>query len=91
MTTHQHTAFSAARTGQIRMALSAATLSLLIALITIRAGAQTYDAAAQFSGTDNPNGVWSYGCTESLGAAFHLYTQQIPIFSGLYNWHNVPL
>ena len=78
MTTHQHTAFSAARTGQIRMALSAATLSLLIALITIRAGAQTYDAAAQFSGTRNPNGVWSYGCTQSLGAAFQLYTQQIP-------------
>ena len=78
MTTHQHTAFSAARTGQSRMALSVATLSLLIALIPIRAGAQTYDAAAQFSGTDNPNGVWSYGCTQSLGAAFHLYTQQIP-------------
>ena len=86
MTTHQHTAFSAARTGQIRMALSAATLSLLIALITIRAGAQTYDAAAQFSGTDNPDGVWSYGCTQSLGAAFHLYTQQVPIFSGVYDW-----
>ena len=65
MTTQQDTPFAAARTGRIRVALSAATLSLLIALITIRAGAQTYDAAAEFSGTDNPNGVWSYGCTGS--------------------------
>ncbi len=49
-----------------------------------------YDAAAQFSGTDNPNGVWSYGCTESLGAAFQLYTQQIGSISGLYDWTTAP-
>jgi hypothetical protein len=49
-----------------------------------------YDAAAQFSGTDNPNGVWSYGCTESLGAAFQLYTQQIGSISGLYDWSTAP-
>ena len=47
--------------------------------------AQAYDAAAQFSSTQNPNGVWSYGCTQSLGATFHLYTQQTPVI-GLYNW-----
>lgn len=51
---------------------------------------QPYDAAAQFSGTDNPNGVWSYGCTESLGAAFQLYTQQIGSISGLYDWTTAP-
>jgi hypothetical protein len=31
----------------------------------------TYDAAADFSGTANPNGVWSYGYTDSLGGSFH--------------------
>jgi hypothetical protein len=49
-----------------------------------------YDAAAQFSGTDNPNGVWSYGCMESLGAAFQLYTQQIGSISGVYDWTTAP-
>ncbi len=44
-----------------------------------------YDAAAQFSGTDNPNGVWSYGCTQSLGAAFQLTQPNTPQ-PGLYQW-----
>jgi hypothetical protein len=47
---------------------------------------QAYDAAAQFSSTQNPNGAWSYGCTKSLGATFHLFTQQTPISAGLYDW-----
>ncbi len=46
---------------------------------------KSYDAAAQFSATANPNGVWSYGWSQSTGATFHLYTQQLP-FSGVYNW-----
>jgi len=91
MTTPQDTLFAAARTGQIRMTLSAATLLLIIALIPFRAGAQTpvYDAATDFSITSNPDGVWSYGCTESLGAAFQLYTQSIPftgVGTGVWAW-----
>jgi hypothetical protein len=46
---------------------------------------QPYDAAAQFSGTANPTGVWSYGCSQSLGASFQLDTQQIQN-NGLYGW-----
>ena len=86
MTTQQGTGFAAARTGQIRMALSAATLSLLIALITIRAGAQTYDAAANFSSTSNPNGVWSYGWSQSRGSAFDLDLQVDYPAAGLPAW-----
>jgi hypothetical protein len=49
----------------------------------------SYDAATQFSSTQNPNGVWSYGCTQSLGATLHLYTRQTPI-DGLYDWGTAP-
>lgn len=37
-----------------------------------------YDAAADFSPTSNPNGVWSYGWSATLGGAFQLYTQSGP-------------
>lgn len=33
----------------------------------------TYDAASQFSATNNPSGVWSYGYTYALGGTFNLY------------------
>jgi hypothetical protein len=33
-----------------------------------------YDPAANFSATNNPNGVWSYGWTQSLGSAFNFDT-----------------
>jgi hypothetical protein len=52
---------------------------------------QAYDAAAQFSSTQNPNGVWSYGCSQSLGATFHPYTQQTPLSNGLYDWGTAPV
>src|SRR5271157_853557 len=32
----------------------------------------TYNAAADFSATSNPNGVWSYGWSSSLGSTFNL-------------------
>lgn len=34
-----------------------------------------FSAVGQFSSTSNPNGTWSYGYSETLGGAFHLYTQ----------------
>jgi hypothetical protein len=39
-----------------------------------RARADIYDAAADFSATSNPNGVWSYGYSTTLGGTFNLYT-----------------
>jgi len=90
MTMQQENPFPAARTSQIRMALSAATLSLLLALSSIRGSAQTYDAAADFSPTSNPNGVWSYGCTESLGSTFYLYTQ-VDFGNDIYQWLTAPV
>ncbi len=33
----------------------------------------TYDVAADFSATNNPNGVWSYGWSSTLASAFNLY------------------
>jgi hypothetical protein len=33
-----------------------------------------YDATADFSPTSNPNGVWSYGYSTTLGGTFNLYT-----------------
>jgi hypothetical protein len=49
----------------------------------------SYDAAAQFSSTQNPNGVWSYGCTQSLGATFYVYTRET-LIDGLYDWGTAP-
>lgn len=37
-----------------------------------------YDAAADFSATNNPNGVWSYGESATLGSPFQLYSQAGP-------------
>jgi hypothetical protein len=38
-------------------------------LATVSAAGR-YDAAPDFSATDNPNGIWSYGWSPSLGGAF---------------------
>jgi thiol-disulfide isomerase/thioredoxin len=35
--------------------------------------ATTFDVAADFSATNNPNGVWSYGWSSTLTSAFNLY------------------
>jgi hypothetical protein len=37
------------------------------------AQATTFDVAADFSATNNPNGVWSYGWSSTLTSAFNLY------------------
>lgn len=52
-------------------------------------GVAKFDAAADFSGEQNPNGVWSYGWCAHSGAEFYLYRtkaktdQQYP---GLFGW-----
>jgi hypothetical protein len=49
-------------------------------------GATAADAAAEFSSTANPNGVWAYGYTTSLGSLFILDPLQINIY-GMEFWH----
>jgi hypothetical protein len=44
-----------------------------------------FDATADFSATNNPNGVWSYGQSATLTSAFQLYTQH-----GLNNENHPP-
>src|SRR5579862_3799567 len=50
-----------------------------LALMSVNATAQTYDAASDFSWTNNPNGVWSYGWEPSRGATFSLDTTTFTI------------
>ncbi len=49
----------------------------------------TYDAGLDFSPTENPTGVWSYGNSNSLSntSAFSLYNV-ITTFQGLITWGN---
>jgi hypothetical protein len=56
-----------------------------VGLMALPAHAQEYDAAADFSATNNPTGVWSYGWSQTLGADFHLYTTP-GSFSGIDYW-----
>ena len=44
--------------------------------------AATFDAAADFSLVNNPNGVWQYGWSSSLGSAFNLLTKTDQVCSG---------
>lgn len=56
--------------------------TILFALVlcsgTAAEAAIVYDVAADFSIASNPNGVWSYGESETLGSSFQLYTQSGP-------------
>jgi hypothetical protein len=49
-------------------------------------GAAGFNAATDFSATQNPNGAWSYGWSVSQGAAFNLATNAFTI-SGLDVWN----
>jgi hypothetical protein len=42
------------------------------AVVVSCGGASAFDAAAEFSATANPNGVWSYGYTNVLAGPFNL-------------------
>ena len=63
------------------------SLAILASLSTNPVKAQTYDAAAQFSATSNPNGVWSYGFdTGTLDSGFSLYGDHVTFANGLQAW-----
>jgi hypothetical protein len=51
----------------------------MLAMVATTADASlVYDAAADFSPTNNPNGVWSYGQSATLTSPFVLYTSTAP-------------
>jgi hypothetical protein len=56
-------------------------------LVAVSAQAQAYDAAADFSATNNPNGVWSYGWSQKLGSAFNLIATP-QVIGGLDTWRS---
>lgn len=68
-----------------KILVSWAIVSLLV--FTGNASASIYDAASDFSATDNPNGVWSYGWSETLGSTLHLYTDQSINPGGVDVWY----
>jgi hypothetical protein len=59
-------------------------------IVTTKVGAVTYDAAADFSLTTNPNGVWSYGWSNTRDTEKHLYTHLGSQFDGAFQLWNDP-
>jgi hypothetical protein len=57
--------------------LAAAALAAGVGWVSTTAQASTYDPAAEFSPTANPNGVWSYGYSTSLGSAMTLFPEHL--------------
>ena len=45
--------------------------------------AQSYNPAGDFSLAGNPNGVWSYGWSTTLGSAFNLDSSNTTAYSGI--------
>lgn len=66
------------------IAFRSAAALFLILLFQVRAVAITYDAAADFSHAENPNGVWSYGWEDDTG--FHLFTEKLEVGPEVYFW-----
>jgi len=67
------------------------TMLLCLVAIALPRTALAYDAAADFSIGSNPNGVWSYGWSVSLGSSFNLLTSNTSAaygLSGLSGWRN---
>jgi hypothetical protein len=52
------------------------------AIAALAIPAEAWDAAGDFSSVTNPNGVWSYGWSLTLGSPFILYTSNTTSFSG---------
>ena len=79
-----------------RILLAALLAVFMVSIVAVtprgRAAAQsascaaTYDAAADFSITSNPNGSWSYGWEASLGGAFTPNADERSVYQGLDSW-----
>ncbi len=63
-----------------------APLALLVGWAAPSVVLAGYDAAADFSATTNPNGVWSYGQEPTLGGTFSLLTTKGNV-SGIDYWN----
>ena len=63
-------------------------LVVFVAFGTSSAIGDVYDAANDWSATNNPNGVWSYGWEASPGSTFNLYTNTTPepLTSNISSW-----
>lgn len=61
----------------VRKLFLGSAMALLMALSggAASANAVTYNAAADFSSTNNPNGVWSYGAKQELAGPFTAYSR----------------
>lgn len=74
-----------------RWSASFATLGVTLAVLApaastdVSAQVTSWDAAANFSGTLNPNGAWSYGWSASRASTFNLDTTATTV-SGLNVW-----
>ncbi len=66
----------------------ALALSLVATLWSQAPLSATYDAAADFSAANNPNGAWSYGWTSVLGGAFTAYDLKKTEFGGISFWYD---
>jgi hypothetical protein len=62
--------------------ISIITTLLSLGVIVRPSTAQTYNAAENFSISSNPNGVWSYGWSTTLGSAFNLDSSNTTAYSG---------
>ncbi len=62
-------------------------ITSLLLLASLPISAATFDAAADFSANNNPNSVWSYGWSETLGSNFHHYTKQAKNPGGVDVWY----
>jgi hypothetical protein len=70
----------------MRIGRAPSTMSVLIFLLAaapLATAGTVYDAAADFSLSSNPNGVWSYGASGStLGSAVTLFTSSTTAWAG---------
>jgi len=63
--------------------ISVITSLLCLAAFALPNTASASSAAGDFSISSNPNGVWSYGYSTTLGSALILYTSNTTSYSGL--------
>ena len=66
------------------LCVAAAVICLFVTALPC--SAQTWDVAADFSPTQNPNGAWALGFTMTLGSDLHLYDLTGQPQPGFYTW-----
>jgi hypothetical protein len=71
----------------LTIGLSISALAILIAPVNRAFGGTVYNAVSDFSATANPNGVWSYGWSATLGGPLNLYTNSdSTCYTGVSGW-----